>query len=98
MDQIIYYNLNKKYTTYFSITDRAKYDSKFKSPFFNNKEEKNEQIKRIEKYKNLINPNVYKEHLKLLENIKEDADKIDKENILKKIKVKKGFKYKRKIY
>ena len=50
MDQIIYCNLNKHYTTYFSITDRAKYDSKFKSPFFNNKEEKNEQIKRIEKY------------------------------------------------
>ena len=92
MDQIIYCNLNKHYTTYFSITDRAKYDSKFKSPFFNDKEEKNEQIKRIEKYKNLINPNVYKEHLKLLENLKEDADKIDKENILKKIKVKKGKK------
>ena len=73
MEKILENDNNKIFTNAYSIIDKNKFRKEFQNLFiYDNKHEQKE------KYKNLINPEVYKEHSLLLKEVREEANKNNK--------------------
>ena len=73
MEKIIENDSNNVFTNVYSIIDKIKFRKEFQNPFiYDNKHYQ------VEKYKKLINPEVYKEHSLLLKEVREKANKNDK--------------------
>ena len=73
IEKILSMDNNKIFAINYSIIDKLKFRKEFQNPFIY--ESRNYYEKEKEEYKDLVNPEVYKEHSQLLKEIKEELNK-----------------------
>ena len=88
VEKIIDRNINSKHVNHFSIVDRSKFKKIYQSIDVNEKQKIIDKAETKVKYKDLINPDVYIDYIKLLDYVDEEKDKMGGDLILKKIKQK----------
>ena len=90
VEKILEMDNKKIFTNNYSIIEKFKFKKEFQNPFIYDSKNYNGNG---EKYKNIINLNVIKEHLKLLKEMKEEVNKIKEKDVIfnnyKEIQVKK---------
>ena len=88
VEKIIDRSINSKHVNHFSIVDRSKFKKRYQSIDVNEKQKIIDKAETKVKYKDLINPDVYKNYIKLLDYVDEEKEKMGGDLILKKIKEK----------
>ena len=88
VNNIIDKTVNSKTANIYSLVEKSKFDEQYQN--FNIYEQQKDiaKIQIKERYKNLIDPDIYKDYVQLLDMAKEEADKVKEDNILNKIKEK----------
>ena len=89
VENIIDKSIKSKTANIYSLVEKSKFAQKYQNINIYERQENIAKFHIIEKkYKNLIDPNIYKEHVQLLKMAKEEADKTKADSILNKIKEK----------
>ena len=88
VEKIIDRSINSKHVNHFSIVDRSKFKKIYQSIDVNEKQKIIDKAETKVKYKDLINPDVYIDYIKLLDYVDEEKEKMGGDLILKKIKEK----------
>ena len=86
VEKVIEKSLNSKQVNHFSLIDKKKFSKKYQSINIYDEQKNIHEVQIKDRYKELINEDIYKDNLRLLAKASDEADKLNEDTILMKIK------------